>query len=149
MTRAEFEYNVDNMEALIEFCRDNDCPVLCDIRDECDLDAVVCEDIRDATRWDRWTDIKAYLEEVYEKWHGYWFLYEGRFDYTFISEDDFDYYYEQVLDWAIDDDFFDFDPEDYEEEGEDSEDEESDSEPTEFSEDEPIDICNLFGAEAP
>lgn len=146
MTRADFEYNVNNMEDLVEFCRDNDCPILSDAEFECELDTYVCEDIRDATTYDTWVEIKEKLESLHAEWHGDWFIYGGRFDYTFISEDDFDYYYERVLDWAIDEDFFD--PEEEEEE-EDEDLEEEASELTEFSESEPVDICSLFGEDTP
>lgn len=107
MTREWFEDNIDDFESLIEFCEYHGCDVLDGIHPEDDFDQYVCDDIRNATRSDYWTEIRDELNRIYDEQCGDYFLYNARFDYVWISSDyDFAGYKDKVIDWAEYGDFF-------------------------------------------
>ena len=141
MTREWFEDNINDFDDLIGFCDENGCDVLEGLHPEDDFDQYVCDDIRNATGHDYWTEIRSELNRIYDEHGGDYFFYNGEFDYVWISSDyDFEEYKGRVIDWAEYEDFFEpeFEEDDDEEEPEEELTHEDDSFET-------PDLTSLFG----
>lgn len=109
MTRDEFIDNIEDFGDLKEFCYENECDYLDNIYHSDDLDQMVCEDIRDATRGLYWYQIRDELSVIPELDDDQYFRADGSFDYVALDDSDFDGYKRRVLNWADNNDVWEDD----------------------------------------
>ena len=105
MTRDYFDEYVNDYGDLLDFCDEVGCEYLSDVIREEDLDSHVCDDIRNAMRFDTWDTIRDELCNIQE---GYdYYRRNGSFNYDSLSEYDFEDDKNAVLEWAEENGVFD------------------------------------------
>ena len=109
MDRNDFVEQIEDYADLINFCNDNeiysesitDCTY--DYSDFCDA---VDDDIRESVRWDRWEDIRDWLNQLPTGSDTGYYRRNGRLDYEELTSDDFEYEKQCVLEIAEEEGFF-------------------------------------------
>lgn len=104
MTIAEFEETIVSWYDLLPFCSESGCPECDDIIYGDDLASRVESDLVEDTRYYTWTDIRSMLNEI-EDGHEF-YRHDGSFDYVCV-DDDFETYKRYVLEWCMDNEYFD------------------------------------------
>lgn len=97
MTRSEFD-SICNFSGLKDFCYEYSCDILDNVVEDCDLDGLIDEDIREALCSEYWYAIRDRLNDIPDG--GEWYARRDRLEYDILREEDFDVYLDEVLAWA-------------------------------------------------
>ena len=111
MTRHEFEQITDPWD-LKDFMEDHSNWDLENLITGTDLDRYIDDDIRDYIDYHSWGSLYEQLQWLYEEFDTGcdYYLCNGSFDYTEFTDDDFEDAKARALEWALEEDLFDPDP---------------------------------------
>lgn len=143
MTRSYFLDYVDTWDALLEFCRDENCDICEDIYDSEGIDDIINDSLPDLIRNEGWETVR---DTLYDIPTGYdYYRCDGSFDYVGMGDDDdFDGYKEDVLNWMDDGGYWEDEDEEDDDEYEEAAPEPEDNEESPV-ESEDFSVNELFG----
>ena len=91
MVRDDFLEEIEDYSDLINFCNDNGIyDVLGDVCDDSEFCYLVDEDIRDSTRYDHWTDVRDWLNQLPTDSESGYYRRNGRLEYEELTARDFE-----------------------------------------------------------
>lgn len=108
MTRQEYELEVTTWPDLLSFMAESEYDFYNDVYvyDDDDYDREVKEDLGDI-QYRSWWEVRSYLDDLPDSCAGHYYRRNGWLDFDDLDETDFDNLWQEVLDYAIENDRFD------------------------------------------